>query len=95
MKIRDVVLRKIQPGASLVGFRNKKAFSRFKEPLPTHSCAHFNKSFKQVSPTSDLFSEDLPRTMGVREALGLSDIGFDDLAPTLRSTFTGKRNTSP
>ncbi|MBE4431688.1 DNA (cytosine-5-)-methyltransferase, partial [Vibrio parahaemolyticus] len=32
--------------------------------------------------------------MRVREALGLPDIGHDDLSPTLRSAFTGKRNTT-
>lgn len=30
--------------------------------------------------------------MGVREALGLPDIGFDTLAPTLRSGLTGPRH---
>ena len=32
--------------------------------------------------------------MGVREALGLNGIGFDALAPTLRSGFTGPRNST-
>ena len=32
--------------------------------------------------------------MGIREALGLPDIGFDALAPTLRSSLTGPRHTT-
>ena len=32
--------------------------------------------------------------MGVRKALGLINIGFDDLAPTIRSTLTGPRHTT-
>ena len=32
--------------------------------------------------------------MGVREALGLPKTSYDDLAPTIRSAFTGKRNTT-
>ncbi|MDR0847513.1 MAG: DNA (cytosine-5-)-methyltransferase [Propionibacteriaceae bacterium] len=34
------------------------------------------------------------QTMGVREALGLPDIGFDDVSPTIRSTLTGPRHTT-
>jgi DNA (cytosine-5)-methyltransferase 1 len=32
--------------------------------------------------------------MGARAALGLSDIGYDALAPTLRSGLTGPRHTT-
>jgi DNA (cytosine-5)-methyltransferase 1 len=32
--------------------------------------------------------------MGMREALGLSDIGVDDLSPTIRSSLTGPRHTT-
>jgi DNA (cytosine-5)-methyltransferase 1 len=32
--------------------------------------------------------------MGVRDALGLPAIGFDALAPTIRSGFTGPRHTT-
>lgn len=34
------------------------------------------------------------RTMGMREALGLPDIGHDALSPTIRSTLTGPRHTT-
>ncbi len=37
---------------------------------------------------------NLPFTMGARSALGLSDIGVDALAPTLRSGLTGPRHTT-
>jgi DNA (cytosine-5)-methyltransferase 1 len=32
--------------------------------------------------------------MGMREALGLPDIGYDDLSPTIRSSLTGPRHTT-
>lgn len=32
--------------------------------------------------------------MGVREALGLPAIGYDELAPTIRSALTGPRHTT-
>jgi len=69
-----------------VGFKNKKDFKKFNIPKPTH-----HNSF---SKTLDLFSMELPQVFGVRKALGLSDIGYDNLSPTIRSGFTGKRNTT-
>ncbi len=74
-----------------VGFADKQDFDRFIPPQATHTWAHFRKT-RENSTITDLFP--LPATMGVRQALGLDDIGFDDLAPTLRSGFTGKRNTT-
>src|SRR6202044_2636860 len=32
--------------------------------------------------------------IGIRQALGLPDIGHDDLSPTIRSTLTGPRHTT-
>jgi DNA (cytosine-5)-methyltransferase 1 len=69
-----------------VGFRFKKNYLKFKQPEPTHKISN------QLS--QDLFENDKPETIGVRKALGLSNIGYDNLAPTLRSGFTGKRNTT-
>jgi len=69
-----------------VGFKNKKDFKKFNIPKPTHH--------NGFSKTLDLFSMELPKVFGVRKALGLSDIGYDNLAPTIRSGFTGKRNTT-
>ncbi len=63
----------------IVGFRNPQDHERFVPPAPTHS----------VAP--DL-QHALSTCIGVREALGLPDIGFDGIAPTLRSGFTGPRS---
>lgn len=65
-----------------VGFRDQADFNNFVVPTPTHTF------------DSSLITNVVEKTMGVREALGLSDIGHDDLAPTIRSAFTGKRNTT-
>lgn len=70
-----------------VGFKKKDAFLAYKPPMPTH-----------ISPfeiKDSLFASDLPKCLGAREALGLEMKKFeDDLLPTIRSAFTGKRNTT-
>jgi DNA (cytosine-5)-methyltransferase 1 len=81
----------------LVGFRSLDAARRFKAPSATHR--HSSKRHRSTPciQLSLLDSQDeviMPTTMGVRKALGLPDIGFDDLAPTLRSGFTGPRNST-
>ena len=66
--------------------------AQFKSPAPTHSVGHFGLD---AEPQIDLFAGNtMPQTMGVREALGLEITNYDALAPTLRSGFTGKRNTT-
>ena len=65
----------------LVGFASKSAAVNFRLPAPTH----FHRD--------DLLSHG-DRTLGARAALGLSDIGFDGFAPTLRSGFTGPRKST-
>ena len=70
-----------------VGFKNKSDAEKFVIPSPTHT-VNFELSDGQKNLSN------LPKTMGVREALGLSDIGVDSLAPTIRSAFTGKRSTT-
>lgn len=67
----------------LVGFRNEGAFSRFVPPMATH-----------VKSGGDGKQSNLPHTKGAREALGLPEIGFDALAPTLRSGLTGPRHST-
>lgn len=62
-----------------VGFVEEESADCFVEPAPTHSVAEGDK---------------LPKTMGAREALGLSANGFDGLAPTIRSGWTGPRNST-
>lgn len=72
-----------------VGFRKQGNLKSFQIPTPTHSNSRFEKN------KSDLLSlTQIKETMGVREALGLNNIGVDNLAPTIRSGFTGKRNTT-
>src|SRR5690606_41769688 len=63
----------------IVGFRDAADHARFAPPTPTH--------LQRPEPV-----DGLERLMGVREALGLADIGMDGIAPTLRSGFTGPRS---
>lgn len=63
----------------IVGFRDPEDHARYVPPLPTHA----------VMPDPD---GALSTCIGVREALGLPDIGTDGVAPTLRSGFTGPRS---
>ena len=66
-----------------IGFRRGRDATRFVPPLPTHAWV------PEGEPPSGL-----PRTAGLREALGLPDIGVDGLCPTIRSTLTGPRHTT-
>ena len=66
----------------LVGFRYSRDAGRFIPPSPTHTLEEAHES------------EGLVKCMGARQALGLPSIGFDRIAPTLRSGFTGPRNTT-
>lgn len=70
-----------------VGFRAARNARRFRAPESTWRSDHLRRG-------SHTASEDLPVMRGVRSALGLADSGFDDLAPTLRSTLTGPRHTT-
>ena len=67
-----------------VGFARATDDRRFVEPAPTHLWG--DKDEVEVS--------ELHRCMGLREALGLPDIGFDALSPTIRSSLTGPRHTT-
>lgn len=62
----------------IVGFRQATHARRFSKPTPTHS----NEP------------GDLAPLNTTRHSLGLGNIGFDVVAPTLRSGFTGPRNTT-
>lgn len=75
----------------IVGFQKEEHASIYRQPAPTH---YFED--KTSGPVqSSLFETDTPRrTMGVREALGLPDIGCDALSPTLRCALTGPRHTT-
>ncbi|WP_217495720.1 DNA cytosine methyltransferase [Pseudoalteromonas byunsanensis] len=86
----DFGVPQIRRRVFFVGFRNPSDLAKFELPEPTHYKGHLLSK----KSSHDLFSANKPKTMGVREALGLSNIGFDNLAPTIRSGFTGKRNTT-
>jgi DNA (cytosine-5)-methyltransferase 1 len=64
-----------------VGFRAARDAARFTPPIPTHGDVY------------TLFGSLLPRNMA-RRSLGLPAGNFDEVAPTLRSGFTGPRNTT-
>jgi DNA (cytosine-5)-methyltransferase 1 len=64
-----------------VGFRAARDAARWVQPEPTHG------------DEGTLFGPLLPRNTA-RSSLGLPDIGYDVVAPTLRSGFTGPRNTT-
>lgn len=65
----------------LVGFRSQGDGRRFEPPAPTHG------------EGGSLLADLLPLNTA-RASLGLPEIGFDAVAPTLRSGFTGPRNTT-
>jgi DNA (cytosine-5)-methyltransferase 1 len=64
-----------------VGFRAARDAARFSPPPATHG------------DSGSLFGPLLPRNT-VRASLGLPSLGVDTVAPTLRSGFTGPRNTT-
>ena len=71
-----------------VGFSDATDFKMFQEPVSTHI---WQGDLRDNDRSTG--SELLP-TMGAREALGLESIGFDALAPTLRSGLTGPRHST-
>lgn len=64
-----------------VGFRAQRDALRWQRPEATHG------------DVDSFFGPLLPRNTA-RRSLGLPDIGYDVVAPTLRSGFTGPRNTT-
>lgn len=89
LRVEHFGVPEVRARVVFVGFRKKADAKKFRMPSPTHF-SPFAESNRQGS----LFgSTDGPlrRCMGVREALGLPDIGVDGLAPTIRSGFTGPR----
>ena len=80
----DFGVPQIRRRVIFVGFARKTDARRYTPPAPTHAWpAH-----------TDPDAAGLERCLGVREALGLADIGFDALSPTIRSTLTGPRHTT-
>ena len=64
-----------------IGLRDRSNAEAYQPPVPTHT-----------AKAGTLLG--LQQCFGIREALGLPPIGFDWLAPTLRSGFTGPRKTT-
>jgi len=90
MHAADYGVPQVRRRIFFVGFKYKKDLKKFSIPEATHTWVNFKKK-----KNTQLFPDDnKKKTMGVRECLGLSDIGYDDLSPTIRSGFTGKRNTT-
>lgn len=65
-----------------VGFKTKRDAAAWAPPL----ASHYRPGHEPV--------EDRRPTMGIREALGLPDIGRDELSPTIRSGLSGPRHTT-
>lgn len=93
MHAADFGVPQIRRRVFFTGFKTKKAFSKFKIPEATHN-KHCFDSQKKKNNMPDLVKNEQPDTNGARKALGLPATGFDNLAPTIRSAFTGKRNTT-
>jgi len=75
----------------LIGFQRKADAQRFARPQGTHT---FDRDIAGGLLAGTREVPELLRTMGAREALGLPDIGYDSLAPTIRSGLTGPRHTT-
>ena len=72
----------------LVGFRRNRMRPDGRAPAATHRPHAVDAALPiGVDP-------GLPHCMGTREALGLPDIGWDAIAPTIRSSLTGPRHTT-
>ena len=88
LKAADFGVPQLRNRVFFVGFRDKKHFDKFQIPQPIYNSA-------PLMDRSTVSSYNTPPlTMGVREAIGLPNTGYDSLSPTLRSGFTGKRNTT-
>lgn len=64
-----------------VGFAKKRDAVRYEAPKPHYAAP-------------GTVSQEGPVCLGAREALGLPDIGYDALSPTIRSSLSGPRHTT-
>jgi DNA (cytosine-5)-methyltransferase 1 len=89
LRVENFGVPEVRARVVFVGFRRKTDAKKFRMPTPTHY-----SPFSDMDTQRSLFddpSRRLPHCMGVRAALGLPEIGYDGLAPTIRSGFTGPR----
>lgn len=81
-----------------VGIQKKASSKPYEQPNELFDYSHLKrKNSIKINGTLSLFEnieEPKKICMGVRESLGLSDIGYDTIAPTLRCTLTGPRSTT-
>ncbi|MGW0483076.1 DNA cytosine methyltransferase [Nonomuraea sp. NPDC003214] len=84
LQASDFGVPQVRRRVFFVGFRSKRTAVRWIAPKPTHYWGDL--------PLEG--TDGLKRCMGLREALGLPDIGIDDLSPTIRSALTGPRHTT-
>lgn len=80
-----------------VGIRRNTAKREFRRPDATHDDANVKNPPSGNGDQQELFDTkgtDLEPCIGARKALGLPDIGYDGLAPTIRSGLTGPRHTT-
>ncbi|QTA88524.1 DNA cytosine methyltransferase [Desulfonema magnum] len=76
MHAADYGVPQIRKRVFFVGFRSKIQFDKFNPLQPTWG--HLGK--RCSSQTRSLFDDGLAKTGGVRECLGLPNIGFDKLS---------------
>ena len=73
---------------------NRSLRTEYLPPGSTHYSDHLTSRFNGSLFGQGLSDRRVEPCMGARQALGLTDIGFDALAPTLRSGLTGPRHTT-
>ena len=78
----------------VIGTHRHRVRRAMEEPYATHDWSRYASNRRGGSKQLDLLSSGGDPTMGTREALGLPDIGLDELAPTIRCSLTGPRSTT-
>jgi DNA (cytosine-5)-methyltransferase 1 len=84
LRAQDFGVPQARKRVIFVGFARAQDDRNYVPPVPTHA---WGESSLDHDP-------GIRRCMGLREALGLPDIGFDALSPTIRSSLTGPRHTT-
>jgi DNA (cytosine-5)-methyltransferase 1 len=84
LRAQDFGVPQLRKRVFFIGFARKRDARRFVPPAPTH----------EWLPEQGERGTALASCLGVRAALGLPDIGYDALAPTIRCSLTGPRHTT-